>query len=174
MATHFNVLAWRILGTGDPGGLPPVGSHRVGHDWSDLAIAVAWRLYHILRKDWCWSWNSNTLTTWCEKLTHLKKPWCWERLKAGKGDNRGWDGWIASPTQWTWVWVSSRSQWWTGKPGVLKSMGSQRVRHDWGTELNWMILWQQCILLEGMSLLLNKNLLTNLAILRCMLCEWVW
>ena len=55
-------------------------------------------------KDWCWSWNSDTLTTWCEKLTHLKRPWCWERLKAGgAGDDTGWDGWMASPTQWTWV-----------------------------------------------------------------------
>ena len=54
-------------------------------------------------KDWCWSWNSNTLATWWE-LTHWKRPWCWERLKAGEGDDRGWDGWMASPTQWTWVW----------------------------------------------------------------------
>ena len=76
------------------------------------------------------------LATWYEKLTHLKRPWCWERLRAGgKGDDRGWDGWIASPTQWTWVWVNSRSWWWTGSPGVLQSMGSQRVRHDWATEL---------------------------------------
>ena len=74
----------------------------------------------------------------CEELTHLKRPWCWERLKAGKeGDDRGWDGWMASPTQWTWVWVSSRSWWWTGRPGVLQSVGLQRIRHDWATELNW-------------------------------------
>ena len=67
-----------------------------------------------------------------------KKPWCWERLKAGgKGDNRGWDGWMESLTQWTWVWASSGSWWWTGKPGMLQSMGSQRVRHNWVTELNW-------------------------------------
>ena len=58
---------------------------------------------------WCWSWNYNILATWCEELTHLKRPWCWERLKVGgEGDNRGWDGWMASLTQWTWVWVSSR------------------------------------------------------------------
>ena len=64
--------------------------------------------------------------------------WCWERLKAGgEGDNRGWDGWMASPTLWTWVWASSGSWWWTGKPGVLQSMGSQRGRHDWATEVNW-------------------------------------
>ena len=53
-------------------------------------------------KDWCRSWNSNTLATWCKELTHLKRPWCWERLRAGgEGDDRGWDGWMASPTQWT-------------------------------------------------------------------------
>ena len=55
----------------------------------------------------------------------------------GEGNNRGWNGWMASPTQWTWVWVNSRSWWWTGRPGVLQSMGSQRVRHDWVTELEW-------------------------------------
>ena len=68
----------------------------------------------------------------------IGKDWCWERLKAGgKGDGRGWDGWMASPTQWTWVWVNSGSWWWTGRPSVLQSIGSQRVRHDWATELNW-------------------------------------
>ena len=56
-------------------------------------------------KDWCWSWNSNTLATWCEELTHLKRPWCWERLRAGEGDDRGWDSWMVSLTQWTCVWV---------------------------------------------------------------------
>ena len=66
-----------------------------------------------------------------------KRPWCWERLKAGgEGDDRGWDGWMASLTWWTWVWVSSGSWWWTGRPGVLRFMGSQRVGHDWATELN--------------------------------------
>ena len=91
-------------------------------------------------KDWCWSWNSNTLATWCKKLTHWKRPWCWERLRAeGEGDDRGWDGWMASGTQWTWVWVDSGSWWWTGRPGVLRFMGSQRVGHDWETELNWIV-----------------------------------
>ena len=92
----------------------------------------------VHRKDWCWSWNSNTLATWCKELTHLKRPWCWERLKAwGEGDDRGWDGWMASPTQWRWVWVNSGSWWWTGRPGMPWSMGSQRVGHNWATELNW-------------------------------------
>ena len=78
------------------------------------------------------------LATRCKVLTHLKSPWCWERLRAGgEGDDRGWDGWIASLTWWTWVWVNSRGCWWTGRPGVLWFMGSQRVRHDWATELNW-------------------------------------
>jgi len=82
--------------------------------------------------------NSNTWATWFEELTHLKRPWCWEWLRAGgEGDDRRWGGWIASPTEWTWVWVSSRSWWWTGKPGVLQSMGSERVEHDWTTKLSW-------------------------------------
>ena len=71
------------------------------------------------------------------ELTHLKRPWCWERLRAGgEGDDRGWDGWMASPTQWTWVWVDSRSWCWTGTPGMLQFMGLQRVRFNWATELN--------------------------------------
>ena len=70
--------------------------------------------------------NSNTLTTWWEELTHWKRPWCWEGMEAGgERDNRGWDGWKASPTQWTWVWVNSRNWWWTGRPSVLQFMGSQ-------------------------------------------------
>ena len=78
------------------------------------------------------------LATWCEELTHWKRPWCWKRLKAGgEGDVRGWEVWMASPTLWMWVWASSGSWWWTGKPGVLQSMGSQRIRHNWVTELNW-------------------------------------
>ena len=77
-------------------------------------------------KDWCWSWNSNPLATWCKELAHWKRPWYWDSLKVGgEGDNREWDGWMASLTQWTWIWVSSRSWWWTEKPGVLQSMGSQ-------------------------------------------------
>ena len=88
-------------------------------------------------EDWCWSWNSNILATWCKELTHLKRPWCWEKLKAGgEGDDRGWDSWMASLTLWTWVWINSGSWWWTGRPGVVQSVGSQRVRHDWVTELN--------------------------------------
>ena len=92
-------------------------------------------------KDWCWSWSSNTLATWCEELTHWKRPWCWERLGAGgEGADSGWDGWMASLTRWTWVWASSGSWWQAGKPGVLQSMGSQRVGHDWAAELNYVRL----------------------------------
>ena len=78
----------------------------------------------------------NTLATWCKELTHWKRLWCWERLKSGgEGNNRGQDSRIASLTQWTWVWASSRRWWLTRKPGVLQSMGLQRVRHlsDWTT-----------------------------------------
>ena len=73
-------------------------------------------------------------TTW-EELTHWKRPWCWEGFGAGgEVDDRGWEGWMASLTRWTWVWVSSRSCWWIGRPGMLQFMGSQRVGHDW---VNW-------------------------------------
>ena len=79
----------------------------------------------------------STLSTWCEELTHWKSPWYGEKLKAGReGDDREWYGWMASSTQWTWVWASSWSWWWTGKLDVLQSMGSQRVGYDWATELN--------------------------------------
>ena len=96
-----------------------------------ISLGVHW-------KDWCWSWNSSTLATWCEELTHLKRPWCWERLRAGgEGNDRGWDSWMALPTWWTWVCVNSGSWWWTWRPGVLQFIGWRRVRHDWATELNW-------------------------------------
>ena len=111
------------------------------HSWESLGLQgdqtnQSWRksVLNIHWKDWRWSWNSNTLATWCEELIHWKRLWCWERLKAGEGDDRGWEGWMASLTQWTWVWASSRSWWWIGKPGVLWSMGSQRVGHNWVTE----------------------------------------
>ena len=79
----------------------------------------------------------STLATSCEELTHWKRLWCWEGLGEREGDDRGWDGWMASLTWWTWVSVNSRSWWWTGRPGVLRFMGLQRVRHDWMTELIW-------------------------------------
>ena len=79
---------------------------------------------------------------WCEELTHLERPWCWERLKAGReGDDRGWDGWLASLTQWTRVCINSRSWWWTGRPIVLQLMGLQRVGDDWATELRLSIYY---------------------------------
>ena len=81
------------------------------------------------------SWSSNTLATWCEQPTHWKRCWWWERLKAeGEEGDKGWDGWMASPIQWTWTWANSARWWQTGRPGVLQSTGSQRVRHDLATE----------------------------------------
>ena len=95
-------------------------------------------------KDQWWSWSSNTLATWFKKPTHWKRPWCWERLRAGgEGGNRGWDCWMASQTQWTWVWAMSGRWWRTGEPGMLQFMGSQRVGHNWGTDhimINWVFL----------------------------------
>ena len=81
-----------------------------------------------------WSWSSNTLDTLCDKPTYYKRPWCWKRLRAGEVDDRGWDGWMASLTQWTWVWANCRRRWRIGKPAMLQSMGFQRVGHDWVTK----------------------------------------
>ena len=105
----------------------------------EISTGVHW-------KDWCLSWNPNTLDTSCEVLTHWKRPWSWEGLWAGgEGDNRGWDGWMASPTQWIWVWASSGSWWWTGKPGMLQSMGSQWIGLYWATELNRILQLQELL-----------------------------
>ena len=85
--------------------------------WRRSVLNVHW-------KDWCWSWNSNTLVTWCEELTHLKRSWCWERLRVGgEGDGRGWDGWMASLTQRTSVWVDSGCWWWQGGLDCYSSWG---------------------------------------------------
>ena len=81
--------------------------------------------------------EAETPILWCTELTHWKRFWCWERLKAGgEQDNRGWDGWMASPTPWTWVWAGSWSCWWVGKSG-MQSMGLQSVGLYWTAELNW-------------------------------------
>ena len=111
--------------------------------WRRL-LRVPWTRRSVLGvhwKDWCWSWNCNPLATSCDELTHWKRPWCWEGLKAGgEGDDRGWDGWMASPTWWTGIWVDSGSWWWTGRPGVLQFMRSksQTQLSDW-TELSVII-----------------------------------
>ena len=117
----------------------------VGEDsWESLGLqgdqtSQSWRIsvLNIHWQDWCWS--SNTLATWCENWFIGKDPdagkdWRWEEKGMTEDEI---DGWMASPTQWTWVWASSRSWWWTGRPGMLQFMGSQRVGHDWATELNW-------------------------------------
>ena len=113
-------------------------------------------------KDWCWSWSSNTLATWCEEPTH------WKRLKAGgEGDDRGSDGCMASLTQWTQAWVDSRSWWWTGRPVVLWFMGSQRVRHNWVTELNW----TELMIPSDFSLLFVFA--TNFNVVATFYCTWI-
>ena len=122
--------SWESLGLqGDP----------VSPFWRRSVLGVHW-------KDWCWRWNSNTLATWCRELTHLKRSWCWERLRVGgEGNNKGWDSWMASLTQWTWVWMDSESWWWTGKPGMLWFMSCKES--DMTEWLNWTELkadlWKQ-------------------------------
>ena len=99
--------------------------------WWKSSLNIHW-------KDWCWSWNSNTLATWCEELTHLRRPWCWERLKAGgEGDGRGWDDWMVSLIQWTWVLSKLRELVIDRDACHAAVHGSQRVGHDWEIELNW-------------------------------------
>ena len=84
--------------------------------WRRSNLKIHW-------KDWCWSWNSNTLATWFEELTHWKRPWCWERLKTGgEGDDRGRDDWVVSLTQWTWIWANCGRWWRTGKQNVKYHM----------------------------------------------------
>ena len=96
-------------------------------------------------------WSPHAMTYW-------KRPWCWEGLDGGgDGDNRGWDSWMASQTQCTWVWVDSRRWWWTGRPGMLWFMGSQRVGHDWATELNWFTLVTRWIII----ILISKEMLSR-------------
>ena len=123
--------SWESLGLGDQNS-PSRGKSVLNIHW----------------KDWCCSWNFNALATWWEEeLTHWKTPWLWVKFKAGgEGDNRGWDGWMVSPSRWTWVWASSGSWWWTGKPGTVQSMELQRVGHDWVTELNWNLTKPLCFL----------------------------
>ena len=101
-----------------------------------------------------------------QRVDSLERLWCWEALGAGgEGDDRGWDGWMASLIQWTWVWVNSGSWWWTGRPGVLWFMGSQRVGHDWATELNWMSL---------LSNMLSRLVITFLPRSKRVLISWLW
>ena len=99
-------------------------------------------------KDWCWSWISNSLATSCEELPRLKRPWYWKRLKAGgKGDDRGWNGWMTSQTRWTWVWASSESWWWTRKPGIRwRCFKESNTTVDW-TELKIQFYWITTLLL---------------------------
>ena len=101
---------------------------QTSQSWRKSTLNIHW-------KDWCWTETPILGPPDAKSQLIGKDPPCWGRLKTGgEGDNRGWDSWMASPTQWTWVWASSGSRWWTGKPGVLWSMGLQRVRHDWVTD----------------------------------------
>ena len=138
---------WESLGLQDPTS-PSLGRSVLGVHW----------------EDWCWSWNSNTLATWCKEQTHWKRPWCWQRLRAGgEEDNRRWDGWMASSPQWTWAWVDSGSWWWTGRPGMLQFMGSQRVGHNSATELTLYRkrYWVWVINFQPLGLLLFTEKLTS-------------
>ena len=154
-------------------------NYGVGEDsWESLGLqgyltSPSWRrsVLGVHWKDWCWSWNSSTLATSCEELTHWKRPWFWEGLEAGgEGDDRGWNGWMASLTWWTWLWVNSGSWWWTGRPGMLQFTGSQWVGHDWATEQNWtektVLKYIHILILRTCQYYLIRNRLSTDVILR--------
>ena len=141
-AMVFPVVMWRKLSTEELLLL----NCGVGEDsWESLGLqgdptSPFWRrsVLDVHWKDWCSNWNSNTLATWCEGLTHLKRPWCWERLKAGgEGDDRGWDGWMAPLNQWTWVWVDLGVGDGQGGPACCDSWG--RKESDTTERLNWTV-----------------------------------
>ena len=111
--------------------------------FEEITLRTVW-------KDWCWSWTSSTLATWCEELTHRKRPWCLERLKVRRdGDDRGWDSWMASPIQWTWVWVIlgvGDGQW-----GLACCIPWACKKSDATEQLNWMELKNLYILVKEIS-----------------------
>ena len=119
--------SWESLGLqGDP----------ASPSWRKSVLGVHW-------KDWGWSWNSNSLATWCKELTHWKRSWFWERLKAGRaGNNRGWDGYMASLSPWAWVWASSGSCWWTGRPGCCSPLCLKvSDTTEWLNWIDWVTFW---------------------------------
>ena len=135
--------SWEILGLqGDP----------TSPFWRRSALRFLWR-------EWCWSWNSSTLATSCEELTHWKRLWCWEGLGAGgEGDDRGWDGWMASRTRWTWVWVNSGRWWWTEAwRAAVYGVAKSRTRLSAWTELNWRFTGLISLLPKGLPEVLSST-----------------
>ena len=121
----FELWCWSLESPLDCKEIQPVHPKGPGCSLGGLMLKLKLQYFgHLMRR--------------VDSLEKSQSPWCWEGLGAGgEGDGRGWDGWVASLTQWAWVWVNSGSWWWTGRPGVLRFTGLQRVRHDWATELNW-------------------------------------
>ena len=118
----------------------PSTTRRNQHCWhldfglQDSSTVTEYISVVLSHPDWCWSWSSNPLATWCKEPPHWKRPWCWERLGTGeKGGNQWWDCWMASPTQWTWIWANSGMQWRTGKPEVHGITKSQAPLSNWTT-----------------------------------------
>ena len=146
MAPHFSTLAWKIPWMEESGRLGSMGLLRVGHDW-----ATSLSLFTLLH--WRRKWQPTPVFlpgesrgggAWWAVVcgvaqSRIRLKWLSSSI-LDKGDDRGWDGWIASPTRWMWVWVNSGRWWWTGRPGMLQFMGSQRVGHNWVTELNWYLI----------------------------------
>ena len=117
----------------------PLGSKEIKPvNLKEISLNIHW-------KDWSWSWSSNSLATWCQEPTHRKRPWCWQRLKTGgEGEDRGWDGWMASPTRWTWVWVNQGVGDGQGSLACCSPWDHKEFGHNWTTELDllWSVLGQ--------------------------------
>ena len=136
----------------------------LGLQGDPTSLSLRKSVLNIHWKDWCWSLNSNTLTTWCKEPTNCKRPWYWERLKAGEGGEREWDAWMVSLTQWTCTWANSRRYWRTGKL-VHVVTKSQTLLSNWTTTLfplKSIILsqWQHYVTMQQTSKMYNlvKNL----------------
>ena len=135
-----------------------------------VLTVASWPAYRFLKrklvlnihwKDWCWSWSSNTLATRYKNWTHWKRPWCWELLKAGgEGDDRGQNGWMISPTQWTWVWINSGSWWWTGREAWCAAVHG--VTKSWTRLSNWTVLNMYCRYCIKVSYIIITNIIESI------------
>ena len=144
---------------------------QTSQSWKTPTVNIHW-------KEWDWSWSSNTLATWCKEPTHGKRPWCWERLRArGESSNRGWDGWMTSLSQWTWIWVNSGRWERIGNHGMLESKESQTWLSDWTTTTSLKVLSHWGLELQHMNLHGGKthNSIYNstLVIMKTISMKWI-
>ena len=184
MATPSSILAWRIPWTEEPGRLQSMWSQRVTHNWATntftFNVGIIISPSREMRKHWIFIgridaeaeapilWPPDAKCQLIGKDLDTGEDWRWEEK-----ETTGWDGWMASLTRWTWAWASSGNWWWTGKPGMLQSMGSEKVRHNWGTELNWVeSIGRESRSCSGLRYSLMKSLLWHCQVSCSHLSSW--